>query len=359
MANQEHLDVLKQGVEAWNQWRRKQPTLPILSRAILNSTDLKRVNFFAVDLSGANLRGSDLSGASLNRANLVRADLSGAILSDADLSGTNLGEAHLNEALLLGADLSGARLFGTNLSDANLSDAYLSGTDLNRANLSGANLNGTNFSEAKVGWTIFTNIDLSRVERLDNVRHIGPSSVGIDTIYRSGGRIPLIFLKGSGVPDTIIEYMHSLLTLPFKFHSCFISYSSKDQIFAERLYSDLQSNGVRCWFAPHQMKIGDEIRSSIDESISLHDKLLLLLSRYSIKSAWVAKEVETAFEKEMRQQRRVLFPIMLDDTVMTVEYGWAADIRRSRHIGDFTFWADYDSYQQALDRLLRDLKAEA
>jgi len=48
--------------------------------------------------------------------------------------------------------------------------------------------------------------------------------------------------------------------------------------FANRLYTDLQNEGDRCWFAPQDLKIGDKIRDLIDESIKLRDKLLLILS---------------------------------------------------------------------------------
>ena len=106
------------------------------------------------------------------------------------------------------------------------------------------------------------------------------------------------------------------------------------------------------------MKIGDDFRSRIDASIHLHDRLLLILSAHSIKSLWVQKEVETAFEKEAKEHRLVLFPIRLDEAVMQIDVGWAADIRRQRHIGDFTQWKEHDPYQQAFDRLLRDLKAD-
>ena len=53
----------------------------------------------------------------------------------------------------------------------------------------------------------------------------------------------------------------------------------------------------------------------------------------------------------------MLFPIRLDDAVMETGQAWAADIRHTRHIGDFTRWKDHDAYQQAFQRLLRDLKA--
>jgi len=125
----------------------------------------------------------------------------------------------------------------------------------------------------------------------------------------------------------------------------------------KRLHADLQNNGVRCWFAPEDMKIGDKIRPVIDESIRVYDKLLLILTEQSIKSAWVEKEVETAFEKEQRQQQTVLFPIRLDEAVMEAKEAWAADIRRTRHIGDFCGWKNHDNYRAAFERLLRDLKA--
>ena len=55
---------------------------------------------------------------------------------------------------------------------------------------------------------------------------------------------------------------------------------------------------------------------------------------------------------------QVLFPIRLDSAVMDTDQAWAADIRRTRHVGDFSRWKDYDAYQKAFERLLRDLKAE-
>ena len=53
--------------------------------------------------------------------------------------------------------------------------------------------------------------------------------------------------------------MVSLVGKPIEFYSCFISYSSKDQTFAERLHNDLPDKGVRCWFAPEDMTIGERI----------------------------------------------------------------------------------------------------
>ncbi len=61
------------------------------------------------------------------------------------------------------------------------------------------------------------------------------------------------FLKGAGASDSFIESMRLLITNPIDYYSCFISYSSRDEAFAERLYADLQSQNIR-WFAPDDLK---------------------------------------------------------------------------------------------------------
>jgi len=211
---------------------------------------------------------------------------------------------------------------------------------------------------AFVNWTRFGDKDLSTVKGLDTVRHRGPSTIGIDTLFRSQGKIPEVFLRGAGVPDTFITYIASLTSQAIQFYSCFISYSSKDEEFAQRLHNDLQAKGVRCWFAPEDLKIGAKIRPTIDETIRLHDKLLLVLSEHSVASQWVEQEVETALARERKQDETMLFPIRLDNAVMEMEGGWPALIKNTRNIGNFSQWKEHDAYQKGFNRLLRDLKAE-
>ncbi|MDQ1591707.1 MAG: hypothetical protein QOG71_2334 [Pyrinomonadaceae bacterium] len=291
MANPEHLEILKKGVKVWNEWRKEY-------RAIVPH------------LNGAHLNGAYLNGAYLTGADLTGADLSGTDLSGTDLRGAYLRGAVLRRSMVDGADFTGSRMGGTTLADIGLSEA----------------------------------------KGLETVRHIYPSTVGIDTLYKSAGKIPEAFLRGGGVPEPFIVQIPALVAAlePIQFYSCFISYSSKDQDFAERLYADLQGNGVRCWFAPEDLKIGAEIRTGIDESIRVHDKLLLVLSETSVRSQWVQQEVETALAKEREQKRTVLFPIRLDDAVMHINAGWPAYLKNTRNIGDFTRWKDHDSYQKAL-----------
>src|SRR5258708_6622489 len=223
MANQEHLDKLKQGVEVWNQWKREY----------FDENADKRAYFFDADLSGMNLEGVYLEEVSLRYANLSGAKLKGADLSVSSLVGADLS----------GADLSGATLEGTDFSIADLSGANLSGANLSMADLSRANLSQANLSGAELRGTILGDVDLSVAKGLETVNHDGPSTIGIDTIIKSQGKIPEIFLRGAGVPPSIIEAIPSLVDSlkPIDFYSCFISHSSRDQELAEQLRSNLRN----------------------------------------------------------------------------------------------------------------------
>jgi len=301
---------------------------------------LRRAKFNRADLSHAQLTGADL----------VEAKLRGATLRSTDLCWANLRGADLYQANLAGAQLRGANLVGANLTEANLGGANLVEANFSHATLRRANMHGATFA-----YTLFGNTDLADVKELDQCQHLGPSVVDHQTLANVG-ILPLAFLRGCGLPDLLIDYLPSLLNQPIRFFSCFISYSNRDHEFAERLYADLQNNGVRCWFAPEDLKIGDRFRQSIDEAIHIHDRLLLILSEDSVQSNWVRDEVETGLEREDRERRTLLFPVRLDDEVMNTSEAWAASIRRQRHIGDFRKWKDFDTYQNAFRRLLRDLK---
>jgi len=258
---------------------------------------------------------------------------------------------------LAGANLSGVNLSGTNLQGSDLSGANMAGANLFVVKFTAANLSRTNLTNSLVGLTEFVRVDLSEVIGLDSVGHASPSTIDLNTIYRSKGKISEVFLRGAGVPEDFITYMRSLVGKAIDFYSCFISYSTRDSDFAQRLHADLQQKGVRCWFAPEDLKIGDKFRMRIDESISVYDKLMVILSANSINSPWVEEEVEAALEKEHKQNKLVLFPIRLDDAVMETDQAWAASLRRTRHIGDFRAWKDHDPYQKSFERLLHDLKA--
>jgi uncharacterized protein YjbI with pentapeptide repeats len=359
MANPEHLAKLKEGVESWNRWRRENHVF---------TTDLSGVKLPRAILQGAHLSHADLSDACLDEAvltdaNLGFSNLTSASLQRANLRSVNLGGAELFFADLDESDLHGANLHAASLDSASLRFARMAGANLTWADLTRARLGGADFSDAEVGNTKFGETDLRNVIGLETVLHISPSSIGIDTIYKSKGKIPHVFLRGAGVPENFIEYMASLVGTGIEFYSLFISYSTKDQEFAERLHADLQAKDVRCWFAPHDMRSGKKVHEQIDQAIHLQDRLLLILSPDSIKSQWVKTEILKAHKREIKENRRVLYPISLcsfdalrDWECFDADTGMdlAREIREY-FIPDFSNWKDHDSYRLAFDRLLDDL----
>ena len=91
MANQNHFALVKEGIDAWNQWREENPeTQP--------------------DLCGADLQDADLQGFNLKNANLKEATLFGVSFKEANLQNADLQQANLYEANLTGTDLRGANL---------------------------------------------------------------------------------------------------------------------------------------------------------------------------------------------------------------------------------------------------------
>jgi uncharacterized protein YjbI with pentapeptide repeats len=164
MADEEHLQIIRQGVDVWNDWRHENRNI---------FPDLREANLIRADLSGAHLYKVDLGGAHLGRADLRRADLTEANLYKANLYKANLHEASLHEAFLGKADLSEANLYKARLCRANLREAFLgevilSGPDpypeeiLSGANLAGADLTEADLSEADLAGAILSGAILTR-----------------------------------------------------------------------------------------------------------------------------------------------------------------------------------------------------
>jgi uncharacterized protein YjbI with pentapeptide repeats len=355
MPLQRYLEMLRKDVGKWNAWRQEHPYLPDLSQA---------------DVSGADLPDADLNSTRMRaqtsprltylaricrtrswRAQICRtrtfseADLRGANLVHANLTRANLTRAILNRANLRGVDLHAAILHGTNVRDAVLQGAH--------------------FAYSRFARTVLGDVDLRTAIDLDLAVHEGP-------YHRHRYQLPKQRQDSWSLPPwrrypRKLHHVHVLADgATFEFFSCFISYSTKDQEFADRLYADLQAKGVRCWFAPHEIQGGRKVHEQIDEAIRVYDKLLLILSDASMNSNWVKTEIANARVREEQQKRQMLFPITL------VPYGnkeWklfdadtgidSAREIREYFIPDFSNWKDHDSYQTAFERLLRDLKAEA
>jgi hypothetical protein len=191
MANDEHVTVLKKGIDSWHTWRRANPNIsPDLSGANFSNWDLRvadlsRACLIDTDLSHAILSdarftgaicsiGTDLGGAVLARANLSGVNLSGASLIDA-----NLNRAILNRAILRGAKLVGARLMKADLSRAKLSGANLAAATLIETDLSGADLTGSRIYGISA-WRVTVDKDTKQQDLI--ITEVDEPTVTVDNI---------------------------------------------------------------------------------------------------------------------------------------------------------------------------------
>ena len=364
MANMEHVQLVRRGRDHVARWKEANPN----EQLDLNAAYMSYVRAPQVNISGADLRHSDLMGAVMRRANLSGcylnpshlyhadlreanlssalfngsnmrgadlrgADLSGAdldrtVLSDANLSGANLSGANLQRSSLIGADLTGANFTGANFSGADLvrsdlTDAVLNDADMFQTRVWGCTVNGTDFSGAALGYTVFQDCDLRNAIGLERVRHDAPSSVGVDTVYRSGGQIPGVFLSGAGVPGSIATLQEAIAAAGQTRGEIYISCRDDDEEFARKLSTDLEELGITTWVFSERVRgnaLVSRLSSSDQEEIERwlrnYDKLIVVASSRAIEYETILKDITAARDKQQAADRWLLYFVAPDDGLM-------------------------------------------
>lgn len=332
MANPEHVAIVKQGAAAIAAWRAQQSSYVMLDLA-------------GTDFGGANLSGSDLSGANLR---------------DANLAGTDLHRANLFMALLIGADLTGANLLGAKLLGTILFNADFRGCTLFGADFTIAAFDGTALAGAWCSKTSFADCNLNGCTGLEQINHHGESSIGVDTLVRtlrgSGGQFTpeqFTFFRNAGVPQELLDALPRLMA-EVKYHTAFISYGQPNAEFAQRLYQDLQREGVSCWLYEMDATPGERTWREIIQRRREAEKFVMLCSVAALVRDGVLKEIEEQIDENPSK----LVPISLDN--LWKEPGFRI-MRGNRDLKPFLLdrnYADFANleYQEALQRLLAGLR---
>jgi hypothetical protein len=287
-------------------------------------------------------------------------------LGEVDLFASSMKQANLINANLYHADLVWADLSFANLHNANLTWTHLSKTDLRNTNFAGAmlyfaeivsaNMEETNLSNAKFGWTKLGNLDLRTTVGLDHIEHLGPSTLGIDTIYRSKGDIPAAFLRGVGISEDFIRFIQNELKYQkAQINPLFISYNHKDSGFVDRIEELLQEKEIRFWRDVHDAMAG-RLETQVDFAMRQNPIVLLILSKNSVESDWVQHEARLARKLELEKERDVLCPIALDDHWKTCN--WPERLREQimeYNILDFSDWRNETAFESMASKLLDGL----
>ncbi len=364
MANMEHVQLVRRGRDVVARWREANPNELLdlnaaymsyvrapqvnisgaelrhadlmgavlrranLSGCFLNPCHLYHADLREADLSNALFNGSNMRGADLRGADLTGADLDRAILSDANLSGANLTNANLQRTSLIGANLSGANLEGASFAGASLvrsdlSDATLTGTDLFQTQIWGCNLNGANLAGAALGYTVFQDCDMRGAAGLEQARHDAPSTIGVDTLYRSGGQISTAFLAGAGIPASVAALQETISAASPDLEECYIACRDDDEEFARQLSDGLNAQGVRTWVFSERVRgsalvsrLSSSDQEEVERWLRSYDKLVVVASSRALDTETILNDITAARDKQQGANRWLLYFVAPDDGLM-------------------------------------------
>ena len=321
----------------------------------------------------ARIERSNFNNAILIKSKLINTQIGGAFggadFFETDLSGATI-TAYLEDAFLVSADLSSTRFVGARLKRASFGNNLFRDTIFVLSDLSDVHI--TSLSHIDAGTLAATTWETRRVLQATQEGKLeleGNDLREVQKLAALGMSTTKEFFIANGLTQSQVIQIYNnipkIMTAASR-QSVFISYSSADEEFAQKLYAGLRDGGVRAWFAPHDMRGGRTIITQITDAISKAERLILALSEESMRSNWVATEILEARRAERETGTNKLFPVRIVD--MEAIRRWQlfhsdtgedlARVVREYHILDFSSWRDALQMNQSTMQLVRDLQRE-
>lgn len=336
-------DLLNQNkVDLFNRLREKHPAVKL----DFTDADLRgKKQAWKGDLHGQVLFDNNYSKEHSQRV-LDGINLSGCRLDGSNFQGVSLKNASFTSSVMIDADFSRA-----DLTNADLEQTFLSGT-----NFSGTLLKGVNFKQAEMGRTLFVDTDLSECRGLDATLHLTSSEISFSTLIKSGFKVSEQFMRSCGVSIGLIEDLRRGKRFGTTYSTCFLSYSSQDRDFAQKIYYALMNAGVRVYWDSKNLLGGMYLDEQLIAAIKEHDRTITVLSENSLRSKWVLKEVQAA----LYYKREGFTPIRLCDIKPIQSFVKKNDIRPdivdSFPIPDFSNWSNKEAFEEVMSKLLQSIR---
>src|SRR4051812_26450408 len=71
----------------------------------------------------------------------------------------------------------------------------------------------------------------------------------------------------------------------------FVSHSSTDKPFVDRLVADLMRHAIPVWYDKFDLNVGDSVPGSLNEALGSAKYFAIVLSRAAVESSWVREEL--------------------------------------------------------------------
>lgn len=98
----------------------------------------------------------------------------------------------------------------------------------------------------------------------------------------------------------------------------FLSHTSIDKPFVEKLAADLRRLGIESWVDKYEIKVGESIFWRVEEGLKESEYFAIVLSPESLKSEWVKSEISAAWDKKMMIGKNAILPLLYRDCEIPV-----------------------------------------
>lgn len=126
----------------------------------------------------------------------------------------------------------------------------------------------------------------------------------------------------------------------------FISYSSLDSEFVEKLAADLKSQDIKVWLDKWDIELGANVTEDISNGLEESRFLLVVITKNSLKSKWVKEEWTNKYNDEIESGKIMVIPMIAGEIKdeelpgllrgknrLNLEVGYEAEVHRlSKHI---------------------------
>ncbi len=96
--------------------------------------------------------------------------------------------------------------------------------------------------------------------------------------------------------------------------SVFLCHSSKDKPFVRRLSKDLEFQGLRVWLDENEIAAGNSLSKTIEAGLENCDYVIVALSKASIESNWVQRELRAGYSLEIERGENIIIPVLLENS---------------------------------------------
>ncbi|MFP4104147.1 toll/interleukin-1 receptor domain-containing protein, partial [Coleofasciculus sp.] len=139
----------------------------------------------------------------------------------------------------------------------------------------------------------------------------------------------------------------------------FISHSSIDKPFVERLATDLRSReGIDAWLDKWEILPGDRIPDKLEDGLTNAGILVLVLSPDSVNSQWVSYEKDAWLMAQVEEEKKAKLELITPSRrLIPVLY---KDCEKPFFLQSFLHISiNDDNYEQGFQQLIRGMRGES